>query len=151
MTTDVDHQAYCSEAVAAAMGTLIGVVDKASLVDICIQTSWLSSISFAEWVSAILTQTRDWPEEHRPTPTDIHAACDYYRGKEQMERMEKDDAPVAVNAKYLAERHKHYRKPLIHGLLRVGETMNVVAAPKAGKSWLTMSLALSLSNGNPWL
>ena len=34
--------------------------------------------------------------------------------------------------------------PLIHGLLREGETMNVIAAPKTGKSWLVLNLALAM-------
>ena len=42
------------------------------------------------------------------------------------------------------------RPPLIHGLLRNGETMNVIAAPKTGKSWLTTDLALSIVSGRPW-
>jgi hypothetical protein len=43
------------------------------------------------------------------------------------------------------------RPPVIHGLLREGETMNVIASPKTGKSWLTIDLALSVATGRPWL
>ncbi|HOX06413.1 MAG TPA: bifunctional DNA primase/polymerase, partial [Planctomycetota bacterium] len=42
-------------------------------------------------------------------------------------------------------------KPIIHGLLREGEIMNVIAAPKTGKSWIVLDLALSIVNGRPWL
>jgi len=43
------------------------------------------------------------------------------------------------------------RKPIIHGLLREGETMNLISAPKMGKSWLVTDLALSIATGRDWL
>lgn len=43
------------------------------------------------------------------------------------------------------------RPPIIHGLLRRGETMNVIAASKQGKSWLVTDLALSIATGRSWL
>lgn len=43
------------------------------------------------------------------------------------------------------------RDPVIHGLIRRGETMNVIAPPKTGKSWLTTDLALSVASGCTWL
>lgn len=42
------------------------------------------------------------------------------------------------------------KKPLIHGFLRIGETMNIIAPPKTGKSWLVTDLALSIATGTPW-
>lgn len=47
--------------------------------------------------------------------------------------------------------HPALRAPVIEGLLREGETMNVIAAPKTGKSWLTIDLALSVATGRKWL
>jgi len=43
------------------------------------------------------------------------------------------------------------REPIIDGLLRVGETMNVIAPPKLGKSWLVMDLAMAVATGRKWL
>ena len=43
------------------------------------------------------------------------------------------------------------RPPIIHGLLRRGETMNVIAAAKTGKSWMVNGMAISLVLGEPWL
>ncbi len=60
------------------------------------------------------------------------------------------DAPY-ISARELCRTHKEMRKPLIHGLLREGETMNVIAAPKTGKSWLVLNLGLSVVTGMPWL
>jgi hypothetical protein len=41
--------------------------------------------------------------------------------------------------------------PVIHGLLRRGETMNVIAPPKVGKSWLASNLAISIATGCEWM
>lgn len=43
------------------------------------------------------------------------------------------------------------RPPVIEGLLRRGETMNIIAQPKVGKSWLVIDLALSVATGRAWL
>ncbi|WP_157605106.1 AAA family ATPase [Schlesneria paludicola] len=43
------------------------------------------------------------------------------------------------------------RSPILEGLIRRGETMNIIAAPKMGKSWLSMGLALSVVAGHKWL
>jgi len=51
----------------------------------------------------------------------------------------------------LDEEFPELHKPLIHGLLREGETMNVIAAPKTGKSWLVMNLALAIALGRDWM
>lgn len=41
--------------------------------------------------------------------------------------------------------------PVIHGLLRKGETMNIIASPKVGKSWFAMRLAISVASGIDWM
>ena len=57
-----------------------------------------------------------------------------------------DDIPVDV----LLDRYPKMRPVLIHGFLRLGETMNIIAPPKTGKSWLVTDLALSVATGTPW-
>ncbi|HBI46895.1 MAG TPA: hypothetical protein DDY78_29185 [Planctomycetales bacterium] len=51
----------------------------------------------------------------------------------------------------LIERHPTLRSPLIEGLLRRGETMNLIANSKVGKRWLVNDLAISVATGRPWL
>jgi hypothetical protein len=51
----------------------------------------------------------------------------------------------------LIQQYPQLRDPVIHGLLRQGETMNLISAPKVGKSWLVNALALCLATGRPWL
>jgi hypothetical protein len=58
-------------------------------------------------------------------------------------------APPSVAA--LVQAKPSLRPPLIDGLLRLGETMNVIAAPKVGKSWLVTDLALAVATGQSWL
>ena len=43
------------------------------------------------------------------------------------------------------------RPAILEGLLRCGETMNIIASPKTGKSWLSMGLGLSVVGGRKWL
>lgn len=43
------------------------------------------------------------------------------------------------------------RPAVIDGLLREGETMNLIASPKTGKSWLVLDLAIAVATGRPWL
>ncbi len=61
------------------------------------------------------------------------------------------ERPAYVSAFDLCREFTELCKPVIHGLLREGETMNVIAAPKTGKSWLVLNLALSVVTGMPWL
>jgi len=62
--------------------------------------------------------------------------------------------PVISTPKSLRQLVQLYpalRKPVIEGLLREGETMNVISAPKIGKSWLVIDLALAVATGRAWL
>lgn len=50
----------------------------------------------------------------------------------------------------LDKEHRVMNPPLVEGLVRVGETCNLVASPKVGKSWMVYSLALSIVDGREW-
>ena len=58
---------------------------------------------------------------------------------------------VPVSIGVLIERHPRMRSPVIDGIIRQGETCNIIAAPKVGKSWLAYGLALSVATGRDWL
>ena len=47
----------------------------------------------------------------------------------------------------LCEQYRELAPPVIEGLLREGETCNVIAAPKVGKSWFVYNVALSVVMG----
>jgi hypothetical protein len=59
--------------------------------------------------------------------------------------------PPPCSLRELVASHPNLRPAVIEGLLRVGETANVVAAPKKGKSWLVDGLGLSVTSGRKWL
>ena len=59
-------------------------------------------------------------------------------------------APKFLPLGELVERYPKMKPVLIHGFLRRGETMNIIAPPKTGKSWLVTDLALSVATGTPW-
>ena len=56
-----------------------------------------------------------------------------------------------LSVRELMSKHQTLRAPVIQGLLRRGETMNVIAPPKTGKSWLVLGLAMSVACGRSWL
>lgn len=63
--------------------------------------------------------------------------------------------PAGVSApkslRQIVQAYPKLRDPVIDGLLREGETMNVIAPSKQGKSWLVIDLALAVATGRPWL
>jgi hypothetical protein len=62
-----------------------------------------------------------------------------------------DGLPAIRCLKELLETFTGLHPPIIHGLLREGETMNIIAAPKMGKSWLAIGLATCIASGLDWL
>jgi hypothetical protein len=56
-----------------------------------------------------------------------------------------------VDAAKLIQTYPKLRKPVVYGLLRTGETLNVVGCSKSMKSWLVTDLALCKTAGGQWL
>ena len=61
-----------------------------------------------------------------------------------------DGAPI-LSVGELMERNPVLNRPVVDGLLRRGEVANLVAAPKVGKTWLAMQLALAVQSGTEWI
>jgi len=59
--------------------------------------------------------------------------------------------PAFKSLRELRATYPTLRPPVIHGLLRQGETMNAIAPSKVGKSWLVTDLALAVATGRLWL
>jgi RecA-family ATPase len=73
---------------------------------------------------------------------------------EAVEQAESEDSDFEfgfIKASDLSRTFPNLRRPIIHGLLRSGETMNIISAPKIGKSWLVTELAMNASIGKLWL
>jgi len=62
-----------------------------------------------------------------------------------------DDGPPIQRLHELMDSFTGLNRPVVHGLLREGETMNIIASPKMGKSWLASSLGISVASGLDWL
>ena len=67
-------------------------------------------------------------------------------GAGQTAQAEEGPIPLGV----LKRRFPEMRPVLIDGYLRIGETMNIIAAPKTGKSWLVTQLAVCVASGTDW-
>ncbi len=59
-------------------------------------------------------------------------------------------SPV-IPFKKLRAWYPNLRAPVIDGLLRRGEIMNIIAASKARKSWLELGLAMNIISGGKWM
>lgn len=57
--------------------------------------------------------------------------------------------PIPI--KELVKQFPSLSEPIFEGFLRRGETCNLIAPTKAGKSWLSYGMALSVATGKPWL
>jgi len=56
-----------------------------------------------------------------------------------------------LSVRDLVMKYPEMRDAVVHGLLRRGETMNIISSPKLGKSWLVIDLALAVACGRMWL
>ncbi|MFN8739039.1 MAG: AAA family ATPase [Pirellula sp.] len=65
--------------------------------------------------------------------------------------LSKSNPVQVISLADLVARHPERREVMIEGLLRRGETLNIIASPKVGKTWLTAGLVFAVSNGTEWL
>jgi hypothetical protein len=75
-------------------------------------------------------------------------ACPVWTPNDATTAAAKSEPPTV---RQLLQAFPKLRPPVLHGLLRRGETMNVIAPPKTGKSWLVTDLAIAVATGRSWL
>ncbi|MCL6505526.1 MAG: helicase RepA family protein [Bryobacteraceae bacterium] len=125
---------------------------------------WLANV--AHWAAQEIDPARiagpprpddDWPDEPQentvmpePNPNGRRSGNLAWLYQQDRTPPERPTLP-ARSVRDLVFDFPHLREPVIHGLLRQGETMNVIASSKTGKSWLVTDLALSVATGRPWL
>ena len=61
------------------------------------------------------------------------------------------EIPKVTTLRQLVSEHRDGKKPVVDGLLRPGETLNIIAPQGTGKSRLALALAISVATGNPWI
>ncbi|MCD4824465.1 MAG: helicase RepA family protein [Phycisphaerae bacterium] len=114
------------------------------------------------WLKAVEAWAQMPANPHRPSPpprpleTDdvTEILCESHSKEASLETVISE--PIGIkpqfrNVRELMKEFPSLHPPLIEGLLREGETMNIIASPKMGKSWLVTDLALSVATGRPWL
>lgn len=102
-------------------------------------SDWLGADGMASDLLTLAEESDEWePSEAEPTDGES----------------EGDDGPKPILPVHFGEiksQNPTMRKPVIDGLVREGETVGVIAPTKAGKSWTSYSLALSIVSGICWL
>ena len=84
-------------------------------------------------------------EPYVPPSTNGH-----HRGEMIGEVKQEPPLPVFTLGE-MKQAYPELRPPIIDELMRQGETMNIIAASKEGKSWLALDIALSVATGSRWL
>lgn len=85
----------------------------------------------------------------------------FARGDEIKEHLQQQQSPNLLGERRgclcrmsigtMSQRYPSLRPPVIEGLLRRGETLNIIGAAKAGKSYLAHGLAWAVADGREWL
>jgi hypothetical protein len=94
-------------------------------------SDWLDAGGTAEQLLRLVEQAR--PATPADTATDDEAE------------------PPTLTLRQLVAKYPTLRRPVIHDLQREGETLNIIAPSKKGKSWLAGSLAISIAANRMWL
>ena len=116
---------------------------------------------FVPWLAKVEKWAAEPVTDHLVTPpmpeecldADATKVLEHYRSMAKQIGPPKSTTPTATyrSIRQLLIEFPDLRTPVIHGLLRAGETMNVISAPKIGKSWLVTDLALAVATGRKWL
>jgi RecA-family ATPase len=69
----------------------------------------------------------------------------------QEESKPKSDRLAPKSFSTFRAEYPYMRPVVIDGICREGETVNIIAASKVGKSWLSMDLGMAIATGRPWL
>lgn len=102
-------------------------------------------------------QGHGWREfkEKIGTPDPDHYDPPLQERKQSQHAEELSPAPPTtlpiINCMELVETYPKRRPAVIEGLLRVGETANIIASTKIGKSWLMYGMAFAVARGELWL
>jgi hypothetical protein len=110
----------------------------------CFHNSCLSN----DWGAFRERIGRPDPQRHYDPPMQVRTAAQHYGEGTAASPL----TPIPkFSAGELIDQYPHLRPALIDGLMREGETCNVISVSKAGKSWLSYGMLLSFVTGRPWL
>lgn len=119
---------------------------------------------FRQWAEAGTTKElinihADCASCFEPTPGEEKADFSTLLTDDEQEQQEQQADPDKPSAKKLRPlsigdliaAYPDLHPPVIHGILRQGETLNLIAASKVGKSFIAGQLAWCVVTGTPWL
>jgi hypothetical protein len=95
-------------------------------------------------------QSASLPTPEQPEPTTTKPEPQAAQSSSSEARPNEDGLQI-LSCAQLITRYPTLRPPVIDGLLREGETMNLIAPSKVGKSWAVIDLALACAMGENWL
>lgn len=70
---------------------------------------------------------------------------------ESIRRRQREVTPGFYTASELVVKFQAMQEPIIDGVLRRGETMNLVGPSKMHKSWMVLGMCLDVATGDDWL
>lgn len=114
------------------------------------ESKWRSFGGDGVTIATLCKMADDTGKTWRPAST-RKADGDAYFDRLCEAELEQRPRIIIRTARELTTEFTKLRPPLIEGLLRSGEVMNIISAPKFGKSWLVLDLALSVASGTKWL
>jgi hypothetical protein len=106
-------------------------------------------LDIADAIAAIREVLAEQPTPKEFSDDEIERRIEDAQAK--LKKLEKKVSVAPMNFTELVQRNPKLKEPLIEGLLRIGETMNIVASPKIGKSFLASNLAWAVASGTAWL
>lgn len=115
---------------------LLGISEKGDASD------WLDSGHTTEELMELAESAPLWTPKH------------HKQNGQLVNKPKNDEQPevrLPPTCRELYHDYKYLRPHIIDGLLREGETMNCITAPKLGKSWLAINAALCVVTGKRWL
>lgn len=96
----------------------------------------------------------DWPEDeplmNEPSLQELHSAIAATRPVEEVAKTVTKTAISPVDICDLMTQFPQEQKPLVHGLWRYGDVINLNGDPKSKKSWAAYDLAISVCLGLDW-
>lgn len=117
-----------------------------------------------QWVEAgtskeLINSHADCASCFEPAPGEESPDYSSLQTDDEQEQQEQQAEPEKPSAKKLRPlsigdliaAYPDLHPPVIHGILRQGETLNLIAASKVGKSFIAGQLAWCVVTGTPWL
>ncbi len=116
---------------------------------------------FRPWVEQLRVWAKTPIDPHRiaiPPRPEQFIPDKYQNGGEPQSVFHQQDAdrsvvsmPMVAGQPLRFSQPPDLRRPIMHGLLRAGETMSLVGPPGSGTTWLAIDLAMSVATGQNWL